>query len=77
MRKMLIMHFSHNFRDKKTDEKAKNLIPEYGKNVCYKISGMEKCLFCYFHTIILLYEIVWKSMLSFFCQPVAFFNRFL
>ena len=38
MEKMFIVHFSYNFWDKKTDEKAQISIPEYGKNVCYKIS---------------------------------------
>ena len=38
MKKMLIMLFSYNFGDEKTDEKAQILISENGKNACYKMS---------------------------------------
>ena len=38
MKKMLIILFSYNFGDKKTDEKSPDLIPDYGKIACYKIS---------------------------------------
>ena len=56
---MLIMLFSYNFGDKKTDEKTQILIPEYGKNACYKISKYGKnAYFAIFIHLFLLYEIV-------------------
>ena len=48
MEKMLIKLFSYNFRDKKTNEKAQILFPEYGKNACYKISSYRKMLILLF-----------------------------
>ena len=50
------MLFSYNFGDKKTDEKAfqsMELIPEYGKNACYKISYYGKNAICYFVHLLL------------------------
>ena len=42
MEKMLIMLFSYNFGDKKTDEKTQFLIPEYQKTLVIKLHSMEK-----------------------------------
>ena len=53
------MLFSYRLGDKKTDEKAKNLLPENRKMIDIKFHSMEKnvCFAIFIH-LLLLYEIV-------------------
>ena len=48
---MLIKLLLYNFGDKKTDQKAQILIPEYGKSLLQNFIPWKKFLFCYFHTL--------------------------